>query len=101
MEHEPKRICIYVCVTDIDGCPQRRHLTVGDQFCQEILGSHFNSALHPASYDHVHIPGEFDSLQPLKRWFILDLAVRKRLGDNEVSNLPHEVYLASKQDGKL
>lgn len=101
MEHVSQRICIYVHINDIDGCAQRRHTRIGEDFCQDILSRPFNLALNPASYDHIHIPADFDSPEPLKRWFILDLDVRQKLSKNQVLELPHQVYLASKQNGKL
>lgn len=97
----PIRIIIYACVTDIDGCAQRRHVKLGEDFCSTTLHRPFNPTLRPAGYDHVHIPGDFDSEQPLKRWFIVDLHVTQPLDKEAVSLLPHQVYLASRQNGKL
>lgn len=101
MESVPKRICVYTHVTDIDGHPQRRHTKIGEDFCQTVLGRPFNSTLNPSNYDHIHIPGDFDSSEPLKRWFILDLDVIQRLSKEQVLQLAHEVYVASKQNGEL
>jgi methylsterol monooxygenase len=97
----PMRIIIYACVTDIDGCAQRRHVRLGEDFCSFTLHRPLNSTLDPACYDHIHIPADFDSEQPLKRWFILDLNVTQPLNKEEMSLLPHQVYLASLQNGKL
>lgn len=101
MDPHPTRIIIYACVTDIDGCPQRRHVKIGEDFCAAMFNRAFNPTLHPAGYDHIHIPADFDSQKPLKRWFILDLDVVKQLGKEDVLQLPHQVYLASQQNGKL
>ncbi|KAJ5816133.1 hypothetical protein N7447_008366 [Penicillium robsamsonii] len=101
MDFHPTRIVIYACVTDIDGFPQRRHVKIGNEFCESILNRAFNSTLHPAGYDHIHIPADFDSLEPLKRWFILDLVVTEPLSQEDVLHLPHQVYLASQRSGKL
>lgn len=101
MDSRPTRIVIYVCVIDIDGCPQRRHVKIGEDFCDLVLKRAFNPTLHPAKYDHIHIPADFDSLEPLKRWFILDLNVTEPLSREDVLQLPHQVYLASQQSGKL
>lgn len=95
MDPHPTRIVIYACLTDIDGCPQGRHVNVGKDFCQAVLNRPFNSTLRPDGYDHVHIPGDFDSQEPLKRWFILDLDVTRPLNKEDVLRLPHQVYLAS------
>lgn len=101
MDPHPTRIIIYACVTDIDGCPQRRYLKIGEDFCASMLNRPFSPTLHPAGYDHVHIPADFDSLKPLKRWFIVDLDVVQPLNQEDVLQLPHQVYLASQQNGKL
>jgi methylsterol monooxygenase len=66
-----------------------------------MLNRPFSPTLHPAGYDHVHIPADFDSLKPLKRWFIVDLDVVQPLNQEDVLQLPHQVYLASQQNGKL
>ncbi|CAG8941403.1 unnamed protein product [Penicillium salamii] len=94
------RVIIYACVTDIDGCPQRRHLQLGEDV-STMLGRPFRSTLDPAGYDHVHIPADFDSEKPIKRWFILDWNVTQVLSRDAVSEIPHQVYLASRQNGKL
>ena len=101
MGPSPARITIYARVTDIDGCPQRRHVTIGEDFCENILNRAFRPQLHPAGYDHVHIPADFDSQKPIRRWFILDLNVVEPLYKDAVLQLPHQVYLASRQSGKL
>jgi methylsterol monooxygenase len=101
MDPHPTRIIIYACVTDIDGFPQRRHVKIGGDFCEIVLNRAFNPTLHPSGYDHIHIPADFDSQKPLKRWFILDLDVTQPLNQEDVLQLPHQVYLASQQSGKL
>ncbi|CDM38343.1 hypothetical protein PROQFM164_S11g000046 [Penicillium roqueforti FM164] len=90
MGFHPTRIVIYACITDIDGCPQRRHVEIGEDFCENILNRAFNPTLHPAGYDHIHIPADFDSPDPLKRWFILDLGVNEPLNQEDVLQLPHQ-----------
>ncbi|GAB1202902.1 hypothetical protein APSETT445_001526 [Aspergillus pseudonomiae] len=93
----PMRVIISACVTDIGGNPQRRHNTLGSAFCEEVLNREFHAPLQPTGYDHVHIPADFDSAKPVKRWFIFDLNVRGELGADEVAQIPHQVYLASRQ----
>ncbi|GMF67424.1 unnamed protein product [Aspergillus oryzae] len=93
----PMRVIISACVTDIGGNPQRRHSTLGSAFCEEVLNREFRASLQPTGYDHVHIPADFDSTKPVKRWFIFDLDVRAELGADEVAQIPHQVYLASRQ----
>lgn len=100
MDSHPTRIAIYACVIDITRCPQRGHITLGEAFCGIVLGREFHFKLHPAGYDHVHIPADFDSLEPLKRWFILDVDVIQPLSKEEVLQLPHPMYLASQGDDK-
>lgn len=89
MEPHPTRIIIYACVTDIDGCPQRRHVKIREDFCASMLNRVFNPTLHLAGYDHVYIPADFDSQKPLKRWFIVNLDVVQPLNQEDVLQLPH------------
>ncbi|KAE8151401.1 hypothetical protein BDV25DRAFT_138923 [Aspergillus avenaceus] len=98
----PMRVVVYVCVTDIEGNPQQRHITLGNALCENIWSSRgFRAALLPTGYDHVHIPPDFDAAKPVKRWFIFDLNVRGELSaDYVVSQVPHQVYLASRQGDK-
>ncbi|EAU31844.1 predicted protein [Aspergillus terreus NIH2624] len=101
MDDEPTRVIVYTCVTDIPGDPQRRHNTLGQALCKQVFGREFHAELRPSSYDHVHIPADFDSDQPLKRWFIFDLNVKDQITVEAVSQIPHAVYLASCQSGEL
>lgn len=101
MDDIPRRVMVYACVTDIPGNPQRRHNTLGEALCNQVLGREFHAELQPSSYDHVHIPADFDSDQPLKRWFIFDLNVKQQLTTEAVGQLPHFVYLASFQNSEL
>ena len=97
----PRRVMVYAHVTDIAGDPQRRHNVLGKLFCKQILGRDFHVDLQPSCYDHVHIPADFDSDQPLKRWFIFDLGVKQQLTAEAVAQIPHSVYMASYQNGEL
>lgn len=88
MDPNPTRVVIYSCVTDIDGCPQRCHVKIAESFCENILNRAFNNILDPDGYDHVHIPADFDSPQPIKTWFILSLDVTQPLKKEDVCNFP-------------
>lgn len=101
MDPNPTRVVIYSCVTDIDGCPQRCHVKIAESFCENILNRAFNNILDPDGYDHVHIPADFDSPQPIKTWFILSLDVTQPQKKEDVLQLPHQVYFATQQSGKL
>ncbi|PKY01764.1 hypothetical protein P168DRAFT_241715 [Aspergillus campestris IBT 28561] len=101
MDDPPRRVMVYARVTDIAGDPQRRHNSLGETFCKQILGRDFHAELQPSFYDHVHIPADFDSDQPLKRWFIFDLGVKQQLTAEAVAQMPHSVYMASRQNGEL
>lgn len=101
MDDTPERVIVYACVTNIPGEPQRRYSTLGRILCKQVFGREFQSKLQPPRYDHVHIPGDFDSDQPVKRWFIFDLNVKQQLDTKAVAQLPHSVFLASWQDGEL
>ncbi|KAL3476376.1 hypothetical protein BJX99DRAFT_142321 [Aspergillus californicus] len=99
-DHSPKRVVLYANVTDIPGNPQRRFITLAEAFCKNVLDRDFYPIVQPFSYDHVHIPGDYDSNQPLKRWFIIDLDVKEELATEIVAQLPHLVYLASYKDSE-
>lgn len=101
MDDTPERVIVYACVTNIPGDPQRRHNTLGEMLCKQVFGREFQLKLQPPRYDHVHIPGDFDSDKPVKRWFIFDLNVKQQLDTKAVTQLPHSVFLASWQDGEL
>ncbi|RDW64321.1 uncharacterized protein DSM5745_09732 [Aspergillus mulundensis] len=94
------RVLVYARVTDIPGLPQKRYLALGDLVARQLLSRNFHASVHPPVYDHVHIPADFDSEQPLERWFIFDLNVRKALPRSELLQLPHLVYFASRQGDK-
>ncbi|GAT19423.1 similar to An18g02620 [Aspergillus luchuensis] len=94
MDDIPRRVIMWVRVTDISGDPQRRHISLGEAFCKQILKRDFHAELHPSCYDHVHIPPDFDSDCPLK-------SVKQQLTAEDVAQIPHSVYLASCQNGEL
>ncbi|TQB67560.1 hypothetical protein MPDQ_005267 [Monascus purpureus] len=97
MDFDSKRVIIKARVTDIDGEPQRRSNTLGEAFCKQVLGREFHAQPQPTGYDHVHIPGEFDSAEPKERWFVFDLNVTGELSKEDVAQIPHQVYLASRR----
>lgn len=94
------RVIIKVCVTDIPGKPLRRHTTLGEIFCREMLDRDFNPQPNQSGYDGVTIPNGFDSDQPVKRWFIYDFNVQTTLNREEVIKLPHRVFFAERRDTK-
>jgi hypothetical protein len=65
--------------TDIPGSPQRHHTTIGEAFYSTFLEYDYHGDLSLMAYGHIHIPAGFDSLDPVKRWFILDLGVKNSL----------------------
>lgn len=100
--YAPARVCIYVKVTDIPGNPLRRTTTVGEEFCNQILGRPFQNQLSLLGYDQDHIPANFDSPNPVSVWFVYDLNVTGELSKEQMDDIPHYVYLASTQrSGKL
>ena len=95
----PQRVIVYARVSDVPGNPQRRHITLRDLLCREVFNQDFHPQLQVTGYDHVHIPADFDSAKPLKRWFIFDLNVVTELAAEDVARIPHQVFLASRQAG--
>jgi hypothetical protein len=96
-QNKSLRVILYVCVTDLPGSPQNRHNFLGELFCQQVLKRKFNNKLQVLSYDYMHLPPNFDTVKPVRRWFICDLNVNCRLDKNGVLSLPHEVYYVSRQ----
>lgn len=94
---DPRRVLLRVSVTDIPGCKQKRFHTLGNDFSLYQLKRPIRDKPSLLGYDHPHIPGEFDSEQPLKRWFIYDFNVEGPLTEEQTLALPHDVYLASRQ----
>lgn len=91
------RVLLRVCVTDIPGCNQKRFHALGNDFCQYHLGRNIRDRPSLSGYDHPHIPGDFDSDKPLKRWFVYDFNVKGPLTKEQTLVLPHDVYIASRQ----
>jgi methylsterol monooxygenase len=94
MDGRVLRVIIRVCVSEIPGDPQRRHTTLGEAVCRQVLNREFTTDLQASGYDHVHIPADFDSDGPLNKWFIFDFGVKEELSTDEVLQIPHLVFLA-------
>ncbi|RMZ67686.1 hypothetical protein GMOD_00001646 [Pyrenophora seminiperda CCB06] len=94
------RVIIRVRVTDIPGEPLRRHTTLGEMFCDKILHRPLIAQPNPTCYDGMHIPDEFYSELPVKRWFIYDINVQGHLDREQLLDIPHKVFLASKGGGE-
>lgn len=95
-----RRVLLRASVTDIPGLSQKRFYTLGNDFSQDKLKRPIRDEPSLSVYDHPHIPGDFDSDKPLKRWFIYDFNVEGPLTKEQTLALPHEVYLASRQGEK-
>lgn len=94
------RVILHVCVTDLPGCPQDRQNYLGGLFCQLVLKRRFNNKIQVSNYDYMHMPPNFDTDKPVRRWFICDLNVNCILSKEEVLSLPHAVYYVSRQSDK-
>jgi hypothetical protein len=99
MPEEERRIVIHARVTDIPGDPRERDITLGQLFSAKVPCRSFQQKITPEGYDHVVIPPQFDSEEPVKRWFIYDLNVKGKKTREELLRTPHKVYLACKQEG--
>lgn len=95
--NKSERVIIHVLVTDIPGCPQNRHNFIGDLFCNQVLERDFDTRLRTSGRDHIHLSPNFDTVKPVRKWFIIDLDVNGRLSRDEVKELPHQVYTLSRQ----
>ncbi|KAF2787485.1 hypothetical protein K505DRAFT_190728, partial [Melanomma pulvis-pyrius CBS 109.77] len=93
----PARVCIRACVTDVPGNPLERTTTLGQAFCRKILNRQFQSIPDLLGYDHDHIRPSFDSPNPVLVWFVFDLNVTSELSREQLHNIPHFVYIATRQ----
>ncbi|KAF2245219.1 hypothetical protein BU26DRAFT_522318 [Trematosphaeria pertusa] len=99
MSQTQKRIIIQAYVTDIPGTPEERPFQLGNEFCKQMLERPIKAQVQLPAYDNIHLLPKFDS-QKGKAWFIYDLDVTGRMTREELSKIPHEVYLAScRRDG--
>jgi len=94
------RVIIHACVADIPGDINRRPNTLGQIFCSEVLHRDFNKDIKLSGFDSVHIPPDFESVQPIKGWFVCDLNVVSELEKEELPAIPHLVYHASLINGR-
>ncbi|KAF2001191.1 hypothetical protein P154DRAFT_521907 [Amniculicola lignicola CBS 123094] len=94
------RVAIYVKVTDIEGNPLSRHVTLGQAFCSSVLLRDFRSQIHPHGYDACHIPANFDSDKDTSVYFLFDIGITGPLAEDDLLLIPHFVYLASWAQGK-
>lgn len=95
---EEIRIIIHARVTDIPGELGRRYLTLIELFAKKLMDRPFQRQITPDGYDGSTIPPDFDSDQPIKRWFIYDLNVKGPKTREELVATTHKVYLACKRD---
>jgi hypothetical protein len=98
--NKSQRVILHVCVTDLPGSPQNRHNFLGDLFYKQVLKRDFNNKLQISNYHHMHLPPNFDTDKPVRRWFILDLNVNCRLDRTKILSIPHKVYFVSRQNNK-
>jgi hypothetical protein len=91
------RVIICACVTDIPGNPLARPNTLGNLFCNYVLHRDLNAQLQVSGFDSMHIPLGFNSEHPVEKWFIYDLNVVSTLEKHELLEIPHQVFLASRQ----
>ena len=97
IKSSPIRIVIRARVTDIPGKPLDRFYTLGQLFCKQTPKGSFDEDPEHSPHDHAHVPGGFDSDEPLKRYFIYDLNIDQFLDTKDV---PYQVFLACKNDDK-
>jgi hypothetical protein len=48
-------------------------------------------------FDMVHVLPNFDSKNAVRAWFLYDFNVREPLDKVDVLEIPHQVYLATRQ----
>ncbi|RFU25280.1 hypothetical protein B7463_g11064, partial [Scytalidium lignicola] len=94
----PIRVIIRVCVTDIPGNPLERVYQLGSDFCTQMLARPFRTKVQEEGYDAMHILPNFDPKNSVKAWFLYDFNVTRPLSKEEVLQIQHEAYLATRQE---
>ncbi|KAH8692529.1 hypothetical protein GQ44DRAFT_635614 [Phaeosphaeriaceae sp. PMI808] len=92
----PCRVAIYAKVTDIEGNPLSRHVTLGQAFCSSVLLRDLRNKIRTNGYDACHIPAKFDSNQGVFVYFLFEIGVK---GPADLSSIPHFLYYASRAQG--
>lgn len=98
MNKNPLRVIIRVCVTDIPGNPLERPYNLGSDFSTQILDRPLSIKVQAGGYDAMHFLPNFDSGNTVRAWFLYDFNVTAPLNKEEVLVIPHEVYLATRQE---
>ena len=94
----PTRVVTRAYVPDILGKPRQNPLGLGQIYCRHILQRDFRPEADSSGYcDSFHALLRHDSTEAVLAWFLYDMDVREPFSKEEISRLPHEVYLASKQ----
>lgn len=96
ISNKETRVIIRVCVTDLPGDPRRRHTTLGELFSDRVLHRPIQQVPSANGYDGIVIPPKFDSDKPVRVWFIYDLNVKDEKTKDEILDIPHYVYLATR-----
>ncbi|KAI9680582.1 MAG: hypothetical protein M1817_004022 [Caeruleum heppii] len=68
---------------------------------RHLLDRDFQDQLRSTSYDSVHIPPDFDSPLPLKRWVIYDFNVTSEMSKDKLGFLEHKCFMASRQGDEM
>lgn len=95
------RVIIHVQVSDIPGEASKRQDTLAQAICQHLLHRQFRGRPQTTGYDGMHIPSEVDSPLPLKRWIIYDFNVTREMSEDELQQVPHRCFLASRQNDAM
>ncbi|KAH9218419.1 hypothetical protein DL95DRAFT_444131 [Leptodontidium sp. 2 PMI_412] len=96
MDTQPFRVIIRVGVADIPGNRLARSHRLGRDFCSEVLGRELKEQ-QAGGFDHVHILPNFDSINPVKAWFLFDFNATEQIDRPQLSaTIPHRVYHATR-----
>ena len=95
------RALIYIPVLNIPGDPLARSFSLSKLFCASILHRDVNTQNHSVPFDEVHVPAGFDEAKDIKRWFILDVEVKKQVEKDKMDTIDHKCYLGCKSGDEL
>ncbi|KAF2454522.1 hypothetical protein BDY21DRAFT_291128 [Lineolata rhizophorae] len=93
------RVVVYARVTDIEGDSLTRPVTLGYDVCAQLHLRDLHNQITFEGYDAVHCLPHFDSPKYIKIYILFDFGVTGSLSKDELAQLPHYVFLATRHNG--
>ncbi|PVH68699.1 hypothetical protein DL98DRAFT_474586 [Cadophora sp. DSE1049] len=100
MNNNQIRVIIKAHLRDIPAETEQRVHRLGSDFCEQILGRPINIRVQRGGYDAIHFLPGFHSViqsdQNISRYFIYDFNFTGRLDKEELLEIEHKFYLATR-----